>query len=140
MDSYPGTLEQVLANLIDNAVIHGAEGRSDCVVTIVAQRHGAGVRITVTDNGNGIAAKLLPRIFDPFFTTRLGRGGSGLGLSIVFSLVTGMLGGHVTVDSTVGEGTRFTLAIPLVAPEHPAAEPVSQRDDPGDNPQQDGQN
>ena len=122
MDSYPGTLEQILTNLIDNAVIHGAEGRVDCVVTISAQPQEGGVQISVTDNGNGIAAEHLPKLFDPFFTTRLGKGGSGLGLSIVFSLVSGMLGGHVTVDSTLGRGTRFTLDLPLAAPDRPAPE------------------
>ena len=117
MDSYPGTLEQVLANLIDNAVIHGAEGRSDCTVSITAALAGPRVSVTVSDNGCGIATEHLARIFDPFFTTRLGKGGSGLGLSIVYNLVTGILGGHITVDSVVDQGTRFTLELPLIAPE-----------------------
>lgn len=140
MNSYPGTLEQVLGNLIDNAVIHGAQGRSDCVIAIAARPQDGGVTITVADNGNGIAAELLPRIFDPFFTTRLGKGGSGLGLSIVFSLVSGMLGGHITVDSTLGQGTCFTLTLPLAAPERPAAQRDSPQENPRDNPGQDVQN
>lgn len=122
MDSYPGTLEQILSNLVDNAVIHGAEGRDGCLITITAQPHEGGVQISVADNGNGIAAEHLPKLFDPFFTTRLGKGGSGLGLSIVFSLVSGMLGGQVTVESSLGKGTHFTLELPLNAPERPAPE------------------
>lgn len=117
MDSYPGTLEQVLTNLIDNSVIHGAEGRSGCVVTITAKPHEAGVVLTVADNGRGIPAASLPRVFDPFFTTRLGQGGSGLGLSIVYGLVTGILGGHIEVQSEEGRGTRFTLELPTSAPQ-----------------------
>ena len=116
MDSYPGTLEQVLTNLIDNAIIHGAEGRTDCVVSIVATRQDARATLTVTDNGNGIPAENLARIFDPFFTTQLGKGGSGLGLSIVYGLVTGVLGGHIVVESVAGGGTTFALELPLVAP------------------------
>lgn len=122
MDSYPGTLEQVLTNLIDNAVIHGAEGRSDCVVTIAAARQESRATLTVTDNGNGIPAENLARIFDPFFTTQLGKGGSGLGLSIVYGLVTGILGGHIAVESVAGRGTTFTLELPLVAPERSGGE------------------
>lgn len=122
MDSYPGTLEQVLTNLIDNAIIHGAEGRSDCVVTIAAARQGRYATLTVTDNGNGIPAENLDRIFDPFFTTQLGKGGSGLGLSIVYGLVTGLLGGHIAVESIAGQGTTFALELPLVAPERSGGE------------------
>lgn len=140
MDSYPGTLEQVLTNLIDNAVIHGADGRSDVVVTVTAQRQDSHVTVNVADNGNGIPAEHLPKIFDPFFTTCLGRGGSGLGLSIVFSLVSGMLGGQIAVDSTVGQGTRFTLDLPLVAPERAAASPESGHENAGDKAGQNRQN
>ncbi len=122
MDSYPGTLEQVLTNLIDNAIIHGAEGRSDCVVTIAAARQGRYATLTVTDNGNGIPAENLDRIFDPFFTTQLGKGGSGLGLSIVYGLVTGLLGGHIAVESIAGQGTTFALELPLVTPERSGGE------------------
>jgi signal transduction histidine kinase len=55
-------------------------------------------------------------VFEPFFTTRLGQGGSGLGLHIAHNLVYEVLGGTITLNSTPGEGTRFDIAIPLVAP------------------------
>ena len=127
MDSYPGTLEHVLSNLIDNAVIHGAEGHTDCTITVTAEMADSLVNVSVADNGNGIPAKHLPRIFDPFFTTRLGKGGSGLGLSIAYSLVTGILGGHIFVDSLEGKGTEFRLGIPLVAPErHDTEQPLQE--------------
>ena len=69
-----------------------------------------------------IAANLR-RIFDPFFTTRLGKGGSGLGLHIVYNLATGLLGGRIEVDSTPGAGSRFVLTLPDTAPQAPAAPP-----------------
>jgi signal transduction histidine kinase len=64
----------------------------------------------------GIPPENIGRIFDPFFTTRRGTGGSGLGLHIVYNLVTASLGGQITVDSAPGQGTRFTVILPLVAP------------------------
>ena len=120
MDSYPGAIEQIVSNLVENAVVHAFEGRAQCRVDIAAQALGERVVLTVTDNGNGIPAEHQSHIFDPFFTTRLGKGGSGLGLSIAYGLVTGMLGGQISVDSAPGAGARFTLDLPLTAPEHPA--------------------
>ena len=74
------------------------------------------MEITVSDNGKGIAPENLSRIFDPFFTTRLGQGGSGLGLNIVYNLVKDVLGGQITADNRAEGGVVFTLRLPLVAP------------------------
>ncbi len=63
----------------------------------------------------GIDEHSLQKIFDPFFTTKLGQGGSGLGLSIAYNIVTAMLGGRIEVTSEVGKGTQFTIEIPLTA-------------------------
>ena len=68
------------------------------------------------DNGRGISEAHQARIFDPFFTTRLGQGGSGLGLHIVYNIVTRVLGGQITVISRAGEGAAFVLDLPLTAP------------------------
>ena len=123
MDSYPGPLGQVLTNLINNAFLHGFECIAHGVVHIEATlgdtRH---VLLTVRDNGVGIPPEHMGRVFDPFFTTKLGHGGSGLGLNIVYNLITDVLGGSVQVHSTVGEGTRFTLTLPLSAPQSSEAE------------------
>jgi PAS domain S-box-containing protein len=114
MDSYPGALGQVLTNLITNAMVHGFDGRTEGLVRLVAKCEGERhIKITVDDNGNGIAAEHVPRIFDPFFTTKLGRGGSGLGLSIVYTLVNDALRGHVPVETVLGHGSRFELTLPL---------------------------
>lgn len=118
MESYPGPLGQVLTNLINNALLHGFDGCAHGSVTIGAVRQGADhVRFTVCDDGVGIAEAHLARVFDPFFTTKLGRGGSGLGLNIVYNLVHDVLGGRIEVDSTVGQGTCFSMLLPLAAPQ-----------------------
>ena len=75
-----------------------------------------------TDNGVGIPETIVNRIFDPFFTTKLGSGGSGLGLYIVYNLVTGVLGGAIQVHNPPGDGVAFTLTLPRIAPDRPAAD------------------
>jgi signal transduction histidine kinase len=73
------------------------------------------VQIQFTDDGSGIGEEDLGRIFDPFFTTRLGSGRNGLGLNIVYNLVSSLMGGQISVESTLGTGTMFTLDLPLMA-------------------------
>ncbi|MES2583487.1 MAG: ATP-binding protein [Pseudomonadota bacterium] len=117
MDSYPGPLAQILTNLIGNALLHAFDGHENGVVTLsVRQLDDAQVELTVSDNGGGIPMVNLTRVFDPFFTTKFGQGGSGLGLNIVYNLVTGMMGGDLKVDSPPGQGACFTITLPLVAP------------------------
>lgn len=116
IDGYPGPLGQVLVNLIENALKHGLEGRQRGSILISGHLTGDAVELVVTDDGCGIPPENLSRIFDPFFTTRLGQGGSGLGLNIVFNIISGLLGGTITVDSKLGQGSRFKITMPLQAP------------------------
>ena len=117
MESYPGPLGQVITNLINNAIVHGYEGRSEGLIAVTAQLSPQGwVTLSVEDHGAGIARGDLPRIFDPFFTTKMGVGGSGLGLNIVHNIVKEILGGGIAVSSELGGGTRFTLTLPMSAP------------------------
>jgi len=117
MDSYPGPLGQVLINLVNNAILHGFEGRDHGSMKISARMVSDGwIEFCFSDDGGGIAPKNLSRIYDPFFTTKLGSGGSGLGLNITHNIVTGVLGGKIQVESTINVGTRFILILPLVAP------------------------
>lgn len=119
LDSYPGPLGQVLANLQLNALTHAFEGRNSGNIWLKAEALPPGrIRLTVRDDGIGMSSAVREHIFDPFFTTRLGRGGSGLGLAIVYNIVTGILGGRVVVHSTPGEGSEFIIEIPLRAPAH----------------------
>ena len=118
LDSYPGPLGQILMNLINNALIHAFDGRDSGQVLIRAETAEPGwIVLSVADDGCGISAEHRKRIFDPFFTTRLGQGGSGLGLHVVFSLVVDLLGGRIDVDSTPGQGARFIVRLPQVAPQ-----------------------
>jgi PAS domain S-box-containing protein len=117
MDSYPGPLGQVLINLVHNALKHAFDGREKGHFRVHAELiDDRMVRMVFADNGIGIPAQHIGRIFDPFFTTKMGQGGSGLGLSIVHNIVTGMLGGRIEVHSVVGMGTEFRMEIPLSAP------------------------
>jgi two-component system phosphate regulon sensor histidine kinase PhoR len=100
-------LEQVLSNLIDNAIKYSPEGAT---VTVRARRYGEGVRLSVEDTGPGIEARHLPRLFERFYRVDAGRsrqlGGTGLGLAIVKHLAEAM-DAAVSVDSTPGRGTTF---------------------------------
>jgi PAS domain S-box-containing protein len=118
MDSYPGPLEQVLTNFLTNSLSHGFEELAQGRIEITARQEGALVVLEYSDNGCGIAASNLQHIFEPFYTTKLGRGGSGLGLYIVYNLVTNVLGGQISAHSTVGTGTRFVLRLPQQAPDY----------------------
>jgi signal transduction histidine kinase len=114
LTSYPGALAQVITNLVQNTLTHGyREGQSGRIrIAVTAETDG--VSLSYTDDGNGIADEVLPRIFEPFFTTARGKGGSGLGLHVVHSLVTQRLGGTIAVRSGPGQGTRFALTLPTV--------------------------
>jgi len=103
IDSYPGPFEQVVSNLVINATMHAFEGREAGSVRIditpveTSQASGSNgpaqcVRIDVVDDGGGMGPEVMQRIFEPFFTTKMGRGGSGLGLSISYNIVTQILG------------------------------------------------
>ncbi len=117
IDGYPGAISQILTNLVMNALVHGFDAGPGGTIAITVRRPAAGrVELTFADDGRGIPSAVLPKIFDPFFTTRRGNGGSGLGLHIVYNLVTTTLRGTIQADSTVGQGTRFTIAFPQVMP------------------------
>ncbi|MDG5495469.1 ATP-binding protein [Niveispirillum sp. BGYR6] len=113
MDSYPGALSQVLTNLLLNALVHAFPGGRVGLISIQARPlPGNQLELIFADNGKGVPPQHLDRLFDPFFTTNRAQGGSGLGLHIVYNLVTQTLGGSIRVCSTLGEGTCFTLILP----------------------------
>jgi signal transduction histidine kinase len=117
LDSYPGPLGQIVTNLVNNALLHAFDGRQNGLIKISALRvANRAVEICVSDNGCGIPASHLAKVFDPFFTTKLGKGGSGLGLNIVYNLASTTLGGSIRVQSITGAGASFILTLPLEAP------------------------
>jgi signal transduction histidine kinase len=112
VNTFPGALYQVVVNLVINSLMHGFEeiaaGRVDLAVRCVDGQ----VEIDYRDNGRGMPETVRARIFEPFFTTKRGQGGSGLGMHIVYNLVTQMLGGTVACDSAPGQGVRFLVKFP----------------------------
>ncbi|MDH2382059.1 PAS domain S-box protein [Bradyrhizobium sp. CER78] len=123
MNSYPGPYGQVLTNLFLNAVAHAfPDGKAG---EVEIQVHASGndyVEVIFADNGCGMSLDVRRRAFDPFFTTRRDQGGTGLGLHIVYSIVTTRLGGRLSLDSAPGNGTRIQMILPRVAPLEQAAE------------------
>ncbi len=116
IDGYPGFYGQILTNLFLNAVNHAfADGRSG-TISIAARPRGADdVEIIFADDGAGMTPEVQRQAFDPFFTTRRNEGGTGLGLHIVYNLVTQQLGGRMMLESRPGQGTTFRIIMPRIA-------------------------
>lgn len=122
LEGYPGPIEQIIANLLTNSLLHGFEGIDEGIIRVSAEQRSQGqIALCFSDNGIGMTEATARRAFDPFFTTKLGKGGSGLGLYIVYNLSTVVLGGTISLASSPGQGARFELLLPRVAPEAPAA-------------------
>jgi PAS domain S-box-containing protein len=117
MNSYPGPYGQMLTNLFLNSVAHafpdGAGGKVDIRVRASGKDN---VEVVFSDDGCGMSLGVKRQAFDPFFTTRRDQGGTGLGLHIVYSIVTNCLGGRLKLDSEPGEGTKIRIILPRVAP------------------------
>lgn len=115
MESYPGLLTQVLVGVINNAIDHAFQGIAAPALVLrvreLPDTEPAMAEITITDNGAGIAAPLLPRVFEPFYTTRRGAGHSGLGLHILYNLVVTALEGHIAIASRLGAGAIVTVTL-----------------------------
>ncbi|MES2040497.1 MAG: ATP-binding protein [Pseudomonadota bacterium] len=117
MESYPGALAQILTNSVNNSLTHAFEHKEHGNMYLKSRLCGTNqVEIIFSDDGSGISPEHLARVFDPFFTTKLGKGGSGLGMHIVYNLVTDVLGGKIELNSEPNHGTTLSLLLPLVAP------------------------
>ncbi|MFV3075189.1 sensor histidine kinase [Niveispirillum fermenti] len=117
MDGYPGAMAQIVTNLVINSIMHAYPGERAGVMRLSARLLEDGrVEMTYGDDGQGIPPDLWPRIFEPFFTTRRGTGGSGLGLHLLYNIVTVRMGGTVHVGASPQGGALFTLVFPRVAP------------------------
>lgn len=114
----PGALYRVVSNLVMNAVQHAFDGMLVGRISIDVAREGDRIALQVRDDGQGMTPEQIERIYEPFYTTARQRGGLGLGLHIVFSLVTRNFGGQITCHSTVGQGTSFRILLPVEAPTH----------------------
>jgi signal transduction histidine kinase len=112
LNTMPGALSQIVTNLVSNSVLHAFDEGQEGEIVIGAKVKKQKVVLTYTDNGKGIARENLAKVFEPFYTTKRGVGGSGLGLPIVYNIITRNLGGSISVDSSPGEGMKFILTLP----------------------------
>jgi signal transduction histidine kinase len=112
IESNPGALAQILTNFVNNSLMHAFEPGQKGTMSIAVAVDKASTVLRYRDDGRGIPPENLKRIFDPFFTTKRGAGGSGLGLHIVYNLVTQMLHGTIAVHSEPGRGAEFVVRIP----------------------------
>ena len=118
MHSYPGSLCQVINNLVTNALLHAFDQQTAPHIAIAArQKDDDSIEILFADDGVGMPEDVLHHVFDPFFTTKMGRGGTGLGMNIVYNIVTSVLGGRIDIETVPGRGTTVIVEIPRTAPE-----------------------
>lgn len=116
--SFPGCISQIFTNLIMNSLIHGFKGRDIGVIRIEIKKNINAAVINYSDNGVGIPENQITRIYDPFFTTNREHGGSGLGMNIIYNLVTNQLNGTIQCTSILGQETRFIIELPLEGSEY----------------------
>jgi signal transduction histidine kinase len=108
-----GALVQIMTNLIMNSLFHGFEHIEKGAITITAKTIEAEVHICYEDNGCGMSASSLTKLFEPFYTTKRGKGGSGLGASLVYNLVTQGLNGRISASSDLHKGLTFNIDFPI---------------------------
>ncbi len=117
--SYPGAISQVLTNLVMNSLIHAFPEEQEGEIRISAECDSKGIiTLNYSDDGVGMPEQSLQKIFDPFFTTRRGSGGSGLGMHIVYNLVSQQLRGTIEVRSELGKGVQVILTFPKEIEHH----------------------
>ena len=123
IDGPPGAWSQAVTNLVMNSLTHAYDEGQTGTLSIRAVETGGVVELTYADDGRGIPAANRDKIFDPFFTTRRGAGSTGLGLHIVFNLVTRTLGGRIDLEPPAPgtTGCRFRITVPVTAPADKAA-------------------
>ena len=114
VETKAGPINQIIINLIMNSVIHGFEniekGQIDICAELITTNK---LKLVYRDNGIGIPSDIRKRIFDPFVTTKRGQGGSGLGMHLVYNLVTQALNGSISITSEVGSGVEFVIVFPV---------------------------
>lgn len=112
LDSYPGVLCQIVTNLVLNSLIHAYDREDEGILAFDFKLEGDRLIFEYADNGKGIPPENLNKIFEPFFTTKRGQGGTGLGLHIIYNLVTQKLNGTIVCESQVDKGTKFMIKFP----------------------------
>lgn len=112
INSYPGALAQVITNLIINSLTHAYPPETSGKILLEIFQKEDEIQINYSDDGCGIPQENLSKIFEPFFTTARDRGGSGLGLHLVYNLVVQQLRGKIEVESEINVKTLFKISLP----------------------------
>lgn len=113
IQSKPGPITQIIINLILNSIIHGFDNKDEGTIDITITQFNENLDINYRDDGIGIDQSISHKIFEPFTTTKRGSGGSGLGLHLVYNLVTQALNGKIDCSSEIDNGVKFTISFPV---------------------------
>lgn len=113
VESKPGPINQIVINLVLNSILHGFEGKPNGQITISVIHLSNQLHLSYKDDGIGINEDIKEKVFEPFTTTKRGSGGSGLGLHLVYNLVTQALNGHIDFESSIEYGTTFNITFPI---------------------------
>jgi signal transduction histidine kinase len=111
-NTYPGVLSQIITNFIENSLIHGYKDKENGEMLIDISKVNGSLVFRYKDDGDGISEENRKKIFEPFFTTNRSQGGSGLGMNIVYNLVTQTIGGNIECISEPGKGVEFIISFP----------------------------
>jgi|LGOV01.1.fsa_nt_gb signal transduction histidine kinase len=113
VNSYPGAYSQIVTNLILNSLIHAYDKNDSGVIELDFKKINSKLKFVYKDDGKGINKKNLKKIFDPFFTTNRSHGGSGLGLNIIYNIITQKFNGTITCKSEKDKGVEFIIIVPF---------------------------
>ncbi len=119
IESYAGVYAQIITNLVINSIQHGFEGMKRGRIDLAVKSVKSKIIIKYQDNGRGISEEIIEKIFDPFYTTKRGKGNTGLGLHIVYNLITQKLGGEINTENQQGKGATFNIELPAELKETP---------------------
>jgi len=111
--SFPGAYSQIITNLIMNSLIHGYNQEEDGIININIKVENNNLIFVYKDDGKGIKKEYIEKIFDPFFTTNRAHGGSGLGMNIIYNIVTQQLNGKIKCTNNIDKGVEFIMNIPI---------------------------
>lgn len=112
LDSYPGAFSQIITNLILNSLIHAFEPDDTGHIRIDVNEFDDHIKLIYSDDGKGLSKENVERIFEPFFTTKRNKGGTGLGMNIIYNIIEHQLKGRVLCESEEGKGIRFIITLP----------------------------
>lgn len=113
INGYPGFIAQIFTNLMLNSFLHGKKENEKLTINIDIKTIKDEVIIVYIDNGKGIPESILNKIFEPFFTTTRGKGGTGLGLNIIYNIITNQIKGSIVCRSKENEYTKFIIKMPM---------------------------